>query len=302
MRRNTSLSKRLEASLGEKLTEESLRHVTYGGVIQTRSGQAYFLKRGLPGRQYRCEAHGLHELGQTGEIAVADPVAVGEDFVLTRYVIPGKMPSDFFTVLGRSLARVHRHTAATFGFYEDNFIGATPQLNRAEGAEKNDWTVFYFQKRLKYQYRLAERNGYVSSSLRSDFAFLERHLPEWLKGSEEAPCLIHGGFVERKFFVWSVGRGCIDRSGRLLRTSRSRIGHDTSFRGIPRRVLSGLYGGISASRGVEVSGKSLSLVSSVEPSESLWPRLFARSRGNPAQLPDENGGILGPLVASRASW
>ena len=206
---NTSLSKRLEASLGEKLTEESLRHVTYGGVIQTRSGQAYFLKRGLPGRQYRCEAHGLHELGQTGEIAVADPVAVGEDFVLTRYVIPGKMPSDFFTVLGRSLARVHRHTAATFGFYEDNFIGATPQLNRAEGAEKNDWTVFYFQKRLKYQYRLAERNGYVSSSLRSDFAFLERHLPEWLKGSEEAPCLIHGDLWSGNFLCGPSGEGVL---------------------------------------------------------------------------------------------
>ncbi len=209
MRMNTSLSKRLEASLGEKLTEESLRHVTYGGVIQTRSGQAYFLKRGLPGRQYRCEAHGLHELGQTGEIAVADPVAVGEDFVLTRYVIPGKMPSDFFTVLGRSLARVHRHTAATFGFYEDNFIGATPQLNRAEGAEKNDWTVFYFQKRLKYQYRLAERNGYVSSSLRSDFAFLERHLPEWLKGSEEAPCLIHGDLWSGNFLCGPSGEGVL---------------------------------------------------------------------------------------------
>ncbi len=209
MRMDTSLSKRLEASLGEKLTEESLRHVTHGGIIQTHSGQTYFLKRGLPGRQYRCEAHGLHELGQTGEIVVADPVAVGEDFVLTRYVIPGKMPSDFFTDLGRSLARVHRHTAATFGFYEDNFIGATPQLNRAEGAEKNDWTVFYFQKRLKYQYRLAERNGYVSSSLRSDFAFLERHLPEWLKGSEEAPCLIHGDLWSGNFLCGPSGEGVL---------------------------------------------------------------------------------------------
>lgn len=199
----------LEECVGEPLTEDSLSRVAVGGVIRTRSGQAYFLKRGASGRSFRCEANGLRELARSGEIPVADAIFAGDDFILTRYIERGTPPVDFFETFGRSLARMHRYTGSVFGFYEDNYIGANPQLNRADGQERTDWTLFYFNKRLLFQYRLAERNGYVNASLRSDFVKLEKRLPALLHGSEEPPCLLHGDLWNGNFLCALSGKAVL---------------------------------------------------------------------------------------------
>ncbi len=201
-----SLQHKLEECLGEPLSAESVGLLAYGGVLRTLSGKRYFLKKGAASRMYRCEANGLRELALSEAISVVEAVAAGEDFVLTRYVEQGRMNADFFTDFGRSLARMHRYTASSFGFYEDNFIGANPQLNRAEGRERTDWAVFYFQKRLLFQFRLAERHGYITSAVRSDFEALEHRLPELLQGSEELPCLLHGDLWSGNFLCDSSGK------------------------------------------------------------------------------------------------
>ena len=202
----TALRQELEECLGEPFSAESIDRIAYGGRLRTLSGKNYFLKKGVASRMYRCEANGLRELALSGTISVVNAVAVGENFVLTRYVERGSMKADFFEDFGRSLARMHRYTASSFGFYEDNFIGANPQLNCAEGCERTDWTAFYFQKRLLFQFRLAERNGYVTSGIRSDFSALEHRLPELLRGSEEPPCLLHGDLWNGNFLCGSSGK------------------------------------------------------------------------------------------------
>lgn len=204
--RTTFLQQKLEESLGEPLSAESVSQVAYGGILRTLSGKTYFLKKGTASRMYRCEANGLRELALPGVIAVVDVVAAGDDFVLTRYVERGRMNTDFFADFGRSLACMHRYTASFFGFYEDNFIGANPQLNCAEGRERTDWAVFYFQKRLLFQFRLSERNGYITSESRSDFGALERRLPMLLQGSEEPPSLLHGDLWNGNFLCGPSGK------------------------------------------------------------------------------------------------
>jgi len=53
---------------------------------------------------------------------------------------------------------MHRHSAAQFGWYRNNTIGSTPQLN----TEAADWVNFWRQQRLGYQLELAEKQGYGS--------------------------------------------------------------------------------------------------------------------------------------------
>lgn len=206
---NALRRERLETCLDEPLATGSLENVSSGGVIRTRSGATYFLKTGPAGRIYRCEANGLAELAKPGVIPVAEAAAVGDDFILTRYIERGTPAPGFFEAFGRALARMHRHTAETFGFYEDNFIGANPQPNRAEGAERTDWASFYFNQRLLFQYRLAERNGYATAFLRAGLSRLESRLPALLQGSEEPPSLIHGDLWSGNFLCGPSGRAVL---------------------------------------------------------------------------------------------
>jgi fructosamine-3-kinase len=78
-------------------------------------------------------------------------------------------------------------------------------MNLAEEEEKNDWATFYFNKRLLYQYDLADKNGFVDSTFKSLFLNLKSCLPEVLDGSEEVPSLLHGDLWGGNFMVDSKG-------------------------------------------------------------------------------------------------
>jgi fructosamine-3-kinase len=138
--------------------------VVYAGnqLIKTASGGEYFLKSGQASAQYRCEANGLRELASTNTVHVANVAAVGRDYILTEYIRRGTATDDFYVRFGRELACMHRFQSETVGFYENNFIGDNPQINIPDEAKQTDWVDFYFNKRLLYQFKLAERNGYAT--------------------------------------------------------------------------------------------------------------------------------------------
>lgn len=178
----------LEHIVGESITEMGCG----SGKIVTESGKVYFLKAGAPSPIYRCEANGLQELAKSNQVHTANVIAAGEDFILTEYIQRHIPNDDFRANFGRQFARMHRHTAEVYGFYEDNFIGENPQLNIAEGKERSDWTTFFFNKRLLVQYRLAEKQGLISERLHRGFLKLETEIESLLEGSEEKPTLLHG--------------------------------------------------------------------------------------------------------------
>lgn len=182
------IQEEIEQCIGEKITES----ITENGLVQTASGRTCFFKSGGPSGTYLCEANGLHELKKSEAIRVADVISVGENYLLTEYIGSGTPSIRFFERFARQLAQMHRHQHTTFGFYEDNFIGVTPQHNTPTDAEKNDWSAFYFNKRLLFQYQLAERDKCVSPSLKAGFSQLESRIPSILSGSEEPPTLLHG--------------------------------------------------------------------------------------------------------------
>jgi len=187
-------------------------------VIKTISGKEYFFKGGYPSPAYQCEANGLKELAKANAIRVAEVIAVNEDFIITEYIRSGRPSDDIYEIFGRELAQLHRFKSNTFGFYEDNFIGANPQLNIPSDSEKNNWIEFYFNKRLLYQYKLAEQNGRASTSLRSGFSKLELVIGDILKESTEEPTLIHGD-------LWSGNYICNEHGEVILIDPAVYYGH-----------------------------------------------------------------------------
>lgn len=180
-------------SIIESILEEQLNgNVSGVGRIQTISGKEYFLKSGIESPAYQCEANGLMELAKAHSLRVANVISVGVNYILTEYIREGRPSPAFYEGFGRRFAQMHRFQGESFGFYENNFIGANPQLNIPYEDEKTDWAAFYFNKRILYQYKLAERNGNITSTLRSGLAKLESKIDTILKNSKEPPTLLHG--------------------------------------------------------------------------------------------------------------
>ena len=185
----------VEQLLGEDLTGMS----SVGGgciadsqVITTRSGRKFFLKQGFSNGMFRKEANGLKELARPGVIKVPDVIDCGDDYLILEHIEQGSKKKDFFEDFGHKLALLHRFEGEHFGFFEDNFIGSTPQENIPSEDEAHNWPLFYWNKRLMFQFRLAEKNGYADNTMQHLFASLEKVYEKILEGSEEAPSLMHG--------------------------------------------------------------------------------------------------------------
>ena len=160
--------------------------------VTTGSGRSFFLKSGFDNSMFRNEANGLRELAKAKAVRVPEVLLQGDDFLLLEFIPQGERKRNFFEDFGRQFAQMHRYQAEQFGFYEDNFIGATPQINIPVGEEATNWTSFYMNKRLLFQFQLAERNGYADEKLRAGFRKLEEKVEDILAGSEEPPTLLHG--------------------------------------------------------------------------------------------------------------
>ena len=226
---NLSLRNQIEQDIQETITE-----VDVGGRIKTDSGNTYFLKQGKASQTYQCEVNGLRELAKTHTIQVAQPVSYGKNYILTQFIEQHQPKDDFFEVLGKQLAQMHRHTQDSYGFYEDNFIGDNPQKNIPTPSEANNWAEFYYNKRLLYQYKLAQQNNLLSPTLIRGFKNLEKQIESILKDSIEPPTLIHGD-------LWAGNFLCTKNNSPILIDPAVYYGHREA-----ELAMTKLFGGFSA--------------------------------------------------------
>ena len=201
----TNLLKQIETWAGEPIAQKS--GVGGGSIASTSricfaSGREVFLKTGANHpKMFSAEANGLAELRKTGTIRVPEVLHVTGEMLLLENISTGNPRGDFFERFGRQFAELHRHHAETFGFYEDNFIGATPQINLAAGKSAQNWAEFFWEKRLLFQYKLAEKRGYATPDLTKLFGKLESAIADLLAGSEEPPSLLHGDLWSGNFLA-----------------------------------------------------------------------------------------------------
>lgn len=180
-------------------------------VITTQSGKSYFVKSNIDSAKdmFLKEANGLNELSKSNAIRVPRVFYTSEDFLLIENIRYAKKDKLFWENFGRNFANLHRRVNNNFGFYEDNYIGSTPQLNIPELNEKENWTEFYFNKRLLFQYKLAESNGYVNSEFRKCFTLLEKNINLIFQNCNVKGSLLHGDLWSGNFICDEKGQACL---------------------------------------------------------------------------------------------
>ncbi len=168
--------------------------------IQCESSQ-HFLKLSANHDSLEAEADGLNALSVSDSIRVPRLVASGKaesiGFLVVEYLALQNRDSDFVR-LGHDLVKLHRSLGTPYGWHRDNFLGGSIQIN----SHHHNWTEFFKNNRLGYQFELACSNGFGTTleALRDRIldrvtAVLDSHKPE--------PSLLHGdlwqgnyGFME----------------------------------------------------------------------------------------------------------
>lgn len=185
----------IAAATGEPFAVEHSTALS-GGCIHNAyrvEGRArvYFVKLGTPDKRetFAAEAAALEEIGHTHTVRVPAVIGYGSEgaasWLVTEYLT--LRPHGDFRALGQQLAALHRVTAAAFGWWRDNTIGATPQHN----AQSDNWIKFWREQRLGFQFECAARSGYGGELQRSGERLLAA-LDDLLRDHRPQPALLHG--------------------------------------------------------------------------------------------------------------
>ena len=159
---------------------------------------------------FLTESGGLRALRSLKKIGVPEVLGAGTDeqrgisFLALEYIESSSRTPSYWEDFGHQLAGLHRsecradvddeESGAKFGFYEDNYIGATPQKNYPE----KSWIDFYRECRLLPQITMAEK--YLEPVVRKKADRLLEHLDLYLR-EPEFPSLLHGD-------LWSGNMMC----------------------------------------------------------------------------------------------
>lgn len=153
-------------------------------------GRKYFAKINERAQldNFAAEADGLAALAAAGA-RVPSPLcrgeAGGEAFLVLEYL--EMRGNGDHAALGRALALVHSVRGEFFGWWRDNYIGTTPQLNR----RSSSWSDFWRDARLRPQLDLGRRNGMEASLLKKGERLVEA-VPRLLSGHAPPAALLHG--------------------------------------------------------------------------------------------------------------
>ncbi|HAH62093.1 MAG TPA: fructosamine kinase, partial [Treponema sp.] len=115
----------------------------------------------------------------------------GYSFLLLEYVESRGRIESYWETFGRELAELHKADCSDlvhggkFGFVQDNYIGATEQINRVRGT----WVDFYRDCRLVPQFRRASR--YFDDAVQAKITKLLDRLDSYI-AEPERPSLLHG--------------------------------------------------------------------------------------------------------------
>jgi fructosamine-3-kinase len=153
--------------------------------------QQFFLKLNHSAKveMFAAEAMGLQALQQVNCLSIPTPICWGQaeqhSYLVLDWLALDQGRSLDWSRLGQQLAKLHRQSCSQgFGWHRDNTIGEMPQRNPWTA----DWTDFFQQHRLGYQFQLAQRRG-------GQFRAAERLLaavPTLMAEHKPLPSLVHG--------------------------------------------------------------------------------------------------------------
>jgi protein-ribulosamine 3-kinase len=214
MKLNNQIKLEIESITKSKI--KSMEPVSGGCIsdaykLETNSGDLFFLKlnKNNPKDMFEKEANGLTELYKSKSVRVPNVLHYDNSYILIEYIKPGNKSISFYQDFGRKFAEMHKYFGSNFGFYENNYIGSNIQENLADEKGKNNWVHFFFNKRILFQFKLAENNGLATKELTSKLNLLENNIEKILSGSEEKPSLLHGDLWSGNYIVDEKGSACL---------------------------------------------------------------------------------------------
>ena len=189
-----AITEQISRTVGERFNALDYRSVGGGSINQAYclqdNDQRYFVKTNRAAKlsMFEAEAIGLNEMAKTQTIRVPKAICWGIDqqrsYIVLEWLSLGKGQGNWHQ-LGQDLARLHRHTSHQgFGWHQSNTIGETPQMN----PWCDTWSDFFCQHRLKYQFKLAHRNG---GTFKGENDLLAT-AAEILSTHQAQPSLVHG--------------------------------------------------------------------------------------------------------------
>ena len=192
----TAIDSRIGEALGTAFVVRRRTAVGGGGIssayVLAGDDVRVFVKLNRADRleMFVAEAAGLAEIRKARVIRAPEPVCWGAcgdtAFLVLEYLALRALSEPACEHLGRVLAELHRTTAPRFGWFRNNTIGATLQVNDPS----ESWLVFYRERRLISQLHLAGCNGYRRLQRKGEH--LASRLAALLAGHRPVPSLVHG--------------------------------------------------------------------------------------------------------------
>ncbi|MCG6889038.1 MAG: fructosamine kinase family protein [Gammaproteobacteria bacterium] len=204
----SQLSLTLAAQLERPLADAQVRPLAGGDINRAFrldcGAERFFVKLNAAGREamFVAERAGLETIRRSRTIRVPAVYLTGSDgeyaYIVMEYVDLGG-PLDPGR-LAQALAAMHGCMHERFGYYGDNTIGSSAQVNSWNG----DWIEFWREHRLGAQLQLAQCNGLDRQLIDRGWQLTENLAP-FFAGYQPRPSLLHGD-------LWSGNYGA-DSSG-----------------------------------------------------------------------------------------
>ncbi len=184
------------------------------GILNLSNGQKAFIKRNSKNKLdlFEREAEGLQALKKIkGAPRVPQVFGLGQDnsfsFLVLEYLEAVPKIKDFWKIFGYEMAELHRNGRnRESGFFHDNHIGATPQLN----GTMPSWVDFFREKRLGFQIKLARDKGLANRSMTALVERIMTRLDSLLIEPDEGQAsLLHGDLWSGNFIEGPDGKACI---------------------------------------------------------------------------------------------
>jgi fructosamine-3-kinase len=186
--------------------------INHASKLETNAGN-FFLKwnDNCPADIFVREAESLKELKK----AAGDFLFVPEVFAAKLvdetpgYLVLEFLESAYYSradeKLGRGLAKLHQFTHHEFGFYSNNYCGATVQSN----SWKNNWPEFFRDNRLQFLLNLIDRERPLPVDERKIFEKLLGRIEDLIP-KDSTPVLIHGDLWSGNYMISEIGPSLID--------------------------------------------------------------------------------------------
>ena len=205
--------------------------INQGAILRTAGRPSFFLKQnaGAPEAMFQREAEGLQALVVEGGPRLPSPLLAGAEFLLLEDLRPAAPAPGYWETFGRQLSRLHNHTAMSFGFQHDNFLGTTPQPN----PPTPDGFECFAVHRLEFQARLAFDRGRLSMDDRDQIHKLAISLRERIP--DQPASLIHGDLWLGNALSGSAGEPALIDPAAHYGWAEAELGMTDLFGGFPDR-------------------------------------------------------------------